>query len=61
MIVYRLMEFARGDGTDIPAFVRGNENGRGERHGGKDIHDEIDIKKPNSKIAIRLSLYIIKT
>ena len=45
MIVYRLMEFARCDGTDIPAFVRGNENGRGEGSRGEDIHDQITTRK----------------
>lgn len=48
MIVYRLMEFARGDGADLPAFVRGNENGSGERHGCQDIHDKIRCSRLDS-------------
>ena len=40
------MEFARCDGTDIPAFVRGNEDGRGERSRGEDIHDKIMGYRP---------------
>lgn len=54
------MDLTRGDGTDVPSAVRGNENRRREGRRGEDIHDDVDTKKPNSNLAIRLSLYILK-
>lgn len=35
------MDLTGSDGTDIPAAVRGNEDGRRERRRGEDIHDKI--------------------
>ena len=35
------MDLAGGDGADVPAAVRGNEDGRREGSRGEDIHDKI--------------------
>jgi hypothetical protein len=42
------MDLARGDGTDIPAVVRGNENGRREGSRCEDIHDQIKPLRQDS-------------